>query len=169
MVALKSNPLQSGVIAIQITELTTLPAKAQQQVLSTVKRIEKKTFASGEVSDFAVELKKRNTHILVALVQTGQDVELMGYLLYVRQKRTTWLHKLCVLQDFRRKGIAKDMIQVLEARLRKEACDELLLWVDEENLGARALYASAGFDEVNRILDYYGPGRTGIKLVLRLD
>lgn len=41
------------------------------------------------------------------------------------------------------------------------------LWVDEARIGARKCYSKVGFEEVGQVvMDYYGPGRNGIRMVL---
>ncbi|OCL06591.1 hypothetical protein AOQ84DRAFT_321196 [Glonium stellatum] len=84
-------------------------------------------------------------------------------------KRLALLHKICVAQPHRQQGIAKAAIALLRSRLEKEGCDSIQLWVDEDRSAARALYASCDFKQVDRCLDYYGPGRIGLKMVLRLE
>jgi ribosomal protein S18 acetylase RimI-like enzyme len=56
----------------------------------------------------------------------------------------------------------------VKQRLRDERCQDVHLWVDADREAARRLYLGSGFKERERVDDYYGPGRTGIKMVLDL-
>lgn len=141
----------------------------QQKFLSTIKRIERKSFPSSEVFDFDRELRKKNTSSIIAVRGTGASPEVIAYLVYLRIKRLTMLHKLCVVSDQRQNGIGKGMMQFLKARLERGGCDYIQLWVDEDRKAARALYESCNFKQVDRCPDYYGPTRTGLKMELRLD
>jgi ribosomal-protein-alanine N-acetyltransferase len=58
---------------------------------------------------------------------------------------------LAVLPDFRRQGIARELIRSLTT----EVPGDLFLEVRESNRAARNLYKSMGFQEVNRRLEYY--------------
>ena len=161
----------SQIGGFRIADLRSNPLKDQQKYRAEIKRIEKKNFPSSEAFDFDAELKKRNTNVILTLKLKDVDgsIEVAAYLVYLRMKRLTLLHKICVAQPYRQQGIAKEMITLLRSHLEKEGCDSIQLWVDEDRTAARALYASCNFKQVDRCPDYYGPGRTGLKMVLRLE
>lgn len=138
-------------------------------LLRALKRIERKVFPAGEVFNFELELKKQNTSLICATEAKAGTSEIVGYLVSTRTKRIAFLHKICVQVGHRRKGIAKQMISALEKELTARNCESLYLWVDEARKPARSLYGSRGFQEVDRVDNYYSPGRTGVKMVLQLD
>jgi len=142
-------------------------------LLDQVKRAERKTFPRDEAMDFDMELKKRNTELVVVLTaqESSEDNEytLAGYLVYARLHGIALLHKVCVLEGHQRQGIARSMLSRLKDRLQGQGCERLQLWVDEARKPARALYESLGFKTSDKARDYYGPGRTGIKMVLDLN
>ena len=142
------------------------------KVLPHIRQAEKKCFPRSEVLDFDVELKKRNTELVVALddcrhAEHTKDHLLVGYMLIARTQRTALLHKICVLEEYRHRGIAKAMLLKLKSKLSSRGCDDIQLWVDESREPARALYNGIGFEEVDRVEDYYSPRRAGIKMILR--
>lgn len=138
-------------------------------LLEAVTRMERKTFPSCELLDFIMELRKQNTTLCCMLNSASRHAEVIGYVLYCRLGRTTWLHKICVGHEHRRRGVASTMISALQKDLASKGCETLCLWVDEERHPARSLYTGYGFEEVERVEDYYGPRRTGLKLVLDLN
>ena len=139
-------------------------------VLQEVKHAEKKTFPRSEAFDFDVELKKRNAELIVVLDDTGTSgsFALAAYLVYIHTPKLALLHKLCVLEKYRRQGLARNILDFQRQKLATRGCAKIQLWVDERRLPARALYSGNGFDEVGRVENYYGPGRTALNLVLSL-
>ncbi|KAF1960114.1 acyl-CoA N-acyltransferase [Byssothecium circinans] len=150
---------------ICVQDLASIKPKERVTMIEKVARIEKKAFPPSEAFDFNMELKKRNTNMTLAL-KKGVPI---GYLVYLRQKRLTLLHKICVIEQERGKGVGKCLMHSLRNQLEKAGCDSIHLWVDETRQPARSLYDSCGFQQIDRCLDYYGPGRTGLKMQLSID
>ncbi|KAF2709166.1 acetyltransferas-like protein [Pleomassaria siparia CBS 279.74] len=157
-----SLDLPSGYI---LKDLTSFPPKERQSIVTKVTRIEKKTFPSSELFDFNSELKKKNTSMVLAM-KSDSSGELVGYLVYLRTNRLVLLHKICVIEQEREKGIGKCLVHSLQQHLEKGGCYSIQLWVDEARNPARKLYQSCGFQQIDRCLDYYGAGRTGLKMQL---
>ena len=76
------------------------------------------------------------------------------------------LQRIAVDPDHRRTGVASALLAgAVDAASRTEA-DRMLLEVREDNVGALAFYARAGFVEIDRRPRYYADGATAV--VLRL-
>jgi len=148
--------------------LSSFSAPERQKILQDVKRIEKKVFPHSEAFDFDSELRKKNT-ILVVAVRKCQPLDVVAYLVSQRIRKIAWLHKICVIESERRKGLAKEMIQSLCTELKRGGCQIIHLWVDEARNPARSLYESCNFREIDRYADYYGPGRTALKMELTIN
>lgn len=69
--------------------------------------------------------------------------------------------RLAVLPGARRRGVGRE---VLGALLEHAGERSVLLEVEAGNSAARALYAAAGFTEIDRRPGYYGPGRDALVL-----
>lgn len=153
------------------TQQLDIPKYKVDSLLTQVKRAEKKIFARNEALDFALELKKRNTHIAIVLDYSSLSgvAAVAAYLVYARSQKTVLVRKVCTLEDHRRRGIAKALVKMHLNRLKGQGCHRFQLWVDEANVPARCLYASVGFDETDRVEDYYAPGRNGIMMVFDPD
>ncbi|KAF2467013.1 uncharacterized protein BDR25DRAFT_305825 [Lindgomyces ingoldianus] len=162
-------PLESRGFRLQ--DLTSIPPKERQALVQRVSKIERKSFPSSEAFDFDTELKKKNINLILALKELNgnDDLQLVGYLVYIRMKRLALLHKICVVEHERRKGIGKSLIHSLVLRLKKGGCRSIHLWVDEGRDQARALYKSFEFQQMDRCADYYGPGRTGLRMQLIIE
>ena len=153
-------------------DTTQINRKEAARLLANVKHTEKKTFPAKEVFNFDTELKKHNTHLICAIDSNqdqNRDASPVAYLLYARTGRVALLHKICVVQSHRGKGIGTQMMTWLLAELAKNGCGNVQLWVDESREPARALYVSLGFRQVDYVVDYYSPGRAGLKTNLSLQ
>lgn len=75
-----------------------------------------------------------------------------------------------VLPDYRRRGLARELITTVAARVLADGGKELLLEVDQRNQAAVALYRGIGFAEVARRPGYYRQtdGKRRDALVMRL-
>ena len=148
---------------------------AKDDLIRQVQQAEKKAFAKREAMDFSNELRKRNMDLVIIADDDGTYTpavpRLVAYMVLVHLKagNAVFLHKICVLEDYRRRGIARMILESQAERLKKQGSSKIQLWVDEGNLPARGLYKVLGFEEVSKINDYYNVGRTGIQMHWGLD
>ncbi|KAJ5892268.1 uncharacterized protein N7473_008496 [Penicillium subrubescens] len=155
------------------SDIHSLKRNEALEILAQISRVEKKTFPTNEAFVFGEELwrKKPNTRVLYS-TRVNDDAtrpSLVAYAVYVRQKGIALLHKVCVIEAYRRQGVGQQLMSFIQERLRKEGCQYIQLWVDQAREPARALYRRCGFEEREVIPDYYAPGRTGIRMVLDLE
>ena len=61
------------------------------------------------------------------------------------------LHDFAVLAEYRGQGIARQLLEAVEAKARELGCCKVTLEVDEHNHRARQLYRVAGFGLSDRI------------------
>jgi hypothetical protein len=73
-----------------------------------------------------VELKKKNVGIVLAFREGDAD-HAMAYLVYQRMKRLTWLHKVCIIEQRRQKGVGKCLIQTLHLRTKRGSVQSIQL------------------------------------------
>lgn len=144
-----------------------LPAQERIIAGQKVARLERKIFPANESFDYEVELKKKNIGLILAF-QNDDPETLIGYLVYQRMKRLAWLHKLCVIEPQRKKGIGRSLLCTMQKQMERGGGESILLWVDEHRTPARALYESCGFQQIEVRPDYYAPGRAGLKLELEI-
>ena len=138
--------------------------------MAKIKRTERKVFPRNEALDFETELSKRNVE-LVAVVEiesAASQLKLVAYLVVTRVHNIAFLHKLCVVEEYRRHGIATQLLGFQIEKLRRSNCVKVQLWVDEQRKAARTFYNKVGFTEVDRVVNYYASERAGIKMVLPL-
>ncbi len=70
------------------------------------------------------------------------------------------IQTLAVDPDYRRQGIAGDLLARLLARLDEAGVRRAFLEVAEDNPAGLALYSRAGFSEIGRRRGYYSAGRS---------
>jgi ribosomal protein S18 acetylase RimI-like enzyme len=60
-----------------------------------------------------------------------------------------WVEYLCVAPSFRRKGIARQLLKIIEDRLLKKGCSEVNLLTDTDNATAIEFFQRAGYHTNN--------------------
>ena len=167
---------------ITISDLHSVNRKEEAlAILAQITRIEKKTFPAKEAFQFSDDLwkKKPNTRVIYATSKNapptaaptaaGKDANtIVAYAVYVRQKSTALLHKVCVAEPYRGRGVGRLLMQYVRHRLEREGCQFIQLWVDRDRAPARALYARCGFEDREVVPDYYALGRTGVRMLLAI-
>lgn len=76
---------------------------------------------------------------------------------------------LAVAPEFRRQGIARDLMVDFAATLRDRGATRAFLEVAADNAPAQALYHATGWRESGRRLRYYGPDLDAIVMALTLE
>ncbi len=66
------------------------------------------------------------------------------------------LFKIAVLPDFRRQGIAEEMLKALHEKMKERGARVCFLEVRSRNIPAVSLYEKAGYRRVRVIPRYYG-------------
>ena len=166
------QPPRLDVSSLVFTRLPSKTLPTSDRLLAAVKQAEKRTFPPNEAFDFDAEMKKRTTNVYgVHCRSAGSDgrIELCGYAVYVRSKLATRIHKVCVLEGYRRQGVGRWMMERLLEELVKASAASVDLWVDTSRIPARQLYACCGFHEMDTVRGYYSPTRDAVRMELRLD
>lgn len=147
----------------------------KDDLIHQVQHVEKKTFSRREAMDFNTELQKRNLDLVIIVDDSGVVTpvrpKLVAYLVFVHLKagNAVLLHKVCVSEEYRGRGIARTVLETQAERLKKQGCTRIQLWVDAGNVPARRLYEVLGLEEVSKVNDYYAVGRTGVQMLWRLS
>ena len=133
-----------------IKDFSTLPPKTRSTVADKVAKLERKVFPAIEHFNYDVELKKKNTGLLLVFKEDDTD-KLIAYLVYQRMKRLAWLHKLCVIEQERGRGIGKALIYYLRRQMGKGGCNKIFLWTKVAGMPERCM-SCAAFNSLNAVL-----------------
>ncbi|KAF2127087.1 hypothetical protein P153DRAFT_344382 [Dothidotthia symphoricarpi CBS 119687] len=146
-----------------LTHHPSCPPKLHPTLSKTLTRLEKKIFPQSEAFNYPTELSKKSIGVILAHRPNAPETPI-GYLVYQRQKRVVWLHKLGVVEAERGRGVGGSLVRELVEGMSKGGAERILLWVDEGRGAARALYGACGFEEMEVLEGYYGVGRTAVKM-----
>ena len=106
---------------------------------------------SGYAEFFAGELASPSTLILAA----ERDGQMVGYA-YARLEPRDWnslldscgaLHDIFVVEEARRGGVARALVQAVRERLRAKGAPRLVLHTASKNVSARHFFSALGFRE----------------------
>ena len=75
---------------------------------------------------------------------------------------------LAIHEDFRRRGLARQLITHLCEMARQKDCNVAHLEVRHSNLAARKLYEALGFNTTGERRDYYGPREDALLMSKKL-
>jgi ribosomal protein S18 acetylase RimI-like enzyme len=151
--------------AISICTLSEKLKKSPNDILNAIQSLERRTFPSSECLAIAAETSKRNTQLLYAQSSSG----IVGYLIFIHTPSGLRIHKVCIAEAFRRRGIATGLIERV-CDIAGKAGKDIDLWVNEARIPARECYVKCGFAQVGEtVIDYYGPARNGIRMVWKCE
>lgn len=101
--------------------------------------------------DFLRCLRQRNCIGMVA----EQDDRIAGFMIYELHKSRLHILNFAVGAQFRRSGVATQMVNKLIGKLSTQRRNRILLEVRETNLAAQLFFRSAGFRAVSVLRAFY--------------
>lgn len=123
-----------------------------QEHVSQVAELEKQCF-SDPWSEKSVASELENPLSLWLVALEGDTIA--GYVGSQTVMGETDMMNVAVSPAYRRRGIARELIQALLRELARQGSHRLMLEVRASNAPARALYESLGFAQVGRRPNYY--------------
>lgn len=102
----------------------------------------------------------------VAYLVAELDTEVVGHAVVSTVGDVSELQRIAVVSGRRRTGLGRDLLDAAIAHAREQGARRMLLEVREDNEAAQALYARAGFTELDRRLRYYRDGAAAVVLEL---
>jgi len=120
--------------------------------IAAVSDIEEESFPDPWPRSAFEEIAKNPEHgALVAVI----DDKIIGYGCYLVIANETHLSNLAVKPEFRRKSVAKQILDYIMTVARRKNCEYILLEVRPRNESAIAFYEQAGFKLLYRRPRYY--------------
>jgi ribosomal-protein-alanine N-acetyltransferase len=115
---------------------------------------------------FREAMAEPDWRLLVA--QVGEEI--VGYACYVIIDIESHLTNIAVAESFRRKSVAKQLLEHILRVVREANCQYLLLEVRPSNTGAVAFYRKHGFQHLYRRPRYYrNPVEDALVMVHKFD
>lgn len=138
---------------------------ARLRDLRAVAEIQTLSFRPGLAYRFSVLLTLWALPFVTFLVaRRTASGEVVGCMIGDRARGEVRIMNVAVHPDARRQGIGRLLLNAISERLPG---GDLVLMVEEHNLGAQALYEAEGFTRTGFQRNYYGPSRHGIEMTLR--
>lgn len=88
---------------------------------------------------------------MIALV----DGETAGFVIYEAHKTRYHILDICVAPQFRRRGVATELIDRLVLKLKNTKRCQILAETDDEDLGTHLFFKSAGFRAIRVMKNYF--------------
>jgi ribosomal-protein-alanine N-acetyltransferase len=134
--------------------------------LKSLVEIEKACFAvPWEENLIAADLNGEGNSVY--LKASFKDI-VVGYGVLGQNGRLAHLMNIAVLPEYRRQGVALQIMAAFDVLAGDWLCKRMCLEVRASTTGARTFYASIGFVYSSRIKGYYNDGEDAIMLVARL-
>lgn len=135
--------------------------------LSAIERIEGECFMNEAWSRAMIESDffKRSIY-LVAKLDDGQVV---GYLSMLDLDIEGEILRIAVRKQYRRRGIARALINFIIDNLKTNHYQKLYLEVKSTNIEAIKLYEHMGFEKINIRKNYYAHGEDAYNYVMLLE
>jgi [ribosomal protein S18]-alanine N-acetyltransferase len=95
----------------------------------------------------------------------GEDDQIWGFIIGYANGRTGFIYTLDVHPQHRRKGAGRRLLEALEDELYAGGARKIKLEAAVENPAALELYHKAGYRDAALIENYYGHGKSAIKMV----
>jgi len=92
-------------------------------------------------------------------IKAEKDHNVVGFVVGDRRRKIGWVASIGVHPDARRQGIGKLLLAACEKELRTPI---VRLVLRPSNLGARSLYLTSGYVEVETKRGYYAGGEDGL-------
>ena len=106
----------------------------------------------------------RNTTVLVAEAPRGWGTEIAGFAIMRFEVENAHLSLLAVHPFYRRRRIARDLLERLETSARATGVDEIRLEVRTGNEAALEFYRQLGYRATTRLPGYYGGRESAFRM-----
>jgi len=132
---------------------------AEDEDMQALLMIEETCFGPEKFSPEVIRsfIEREDCFVLIALEEDAAVGSAMCMVSVPRSEGK--VASVAVLPDRRKQGIGVALLQVCEEEFRRRNLNRYTLEVDTTNEAAIALYSSSGYEIVDTIQHFYGPGR----------
>jgi ribosomal protein S18 acetylase RimI-like enzyme len=102
-------------------------------------------------SDQPDEIARKNQRDPDLFLVAEEDDRLDGTIIGGFDGRRGMLYHLAIAPNYRRQGLASQLIEEIEFRLRAKGCRKAYLLVKQDNIIASAFYEKRGWDEMTHV------------------
>lgn len=121
--------------------------------MTEVLMIERMSFdRPWEENDFIRSLRQRNC---IGMVAEGADERVAGFFIYELHKERLHILNFAVHEQYRLKGVGRQMVDKLKSKLSRSTRNRILVEVRESNLDAQLFFKSQGFVCKSTMRNFY--------------
>lgn len=106
---------------------------------------------------------------LLYLGKVGEEIVGSAEIIRCMEEGDLYLEGFYIRKEYRRRGYGRELLDAVKKLLAGEGFTRLLVTLAPENEAGLRLYEGTGFQEVDYLPDYYGPGRHRLLMAARLD
>ena len=123
---------------------------AEEEDVVKIAQMEKEYFSDGW-SESSVKTQVDNKKVIV--LKNGEDI--IGYCIFMMAADEGEILRIATDRKMRKSGAGKKLLMFVIGYMKEQSCSEVYLEVRESNIGAIALYESAGFENIGIRKGYY--------------
>ena len=97
------------------------------------------------------------------------DGKIVGYVLFWVLPGAIDVHNIAVHQDYRRRGIARELLELVTDEARRQSLSRVLLEVRISNTAAQKLYLAMGFLATGIRKRYYSDSEDAVAMTLEIN
>ena len=131
--------------------------------LNIIAHFENEFFNDDAFSLATLETTIKDEHFMGFVAEEGTEV--IGYVFVTYFGDEANLLKIAIDKFYRKKGIAKSLLLKCIEEFKELCISNFFLEVDENNVPARNLYESLGFEKTRTRNNYYKNGDNAIEMV----
>lgn len=129
---------------------------ATEKDIVSLSEIEKVYFSSPWTKEqFLYEIKDNEFSTIVVAEEQGK---IIGFIVYWILFDNAQICNICVIDEYRNRGIASVLFDIAEEDFRKHECFNITLEVRVSNVPAINLYLKRGFSKIGIRKNYYQDG-----------
>jgi ribosomal-protein-alanine N-acetyltransferase len=103
-------------------------------------------------------VEARGAAAVIAEAGSDANVELVGFCVAQLEGEVGYVVTLDVAEEWRRRGVARRLMEEVEARMRAVGALRMELHVSVENAAAIGFYEGMGYARAGRVKGFYGRG-----------
>ena len=137
--------------------MTWMLRRATPDDLDAIMAIENATFTTDAWPRDVMKSDLRSVHTYYLVASDGDAVDGYSGLMAPRASGQADIQTIAVVESARGQGLGRTLMNALLSEARTREADEVFLEVRADNPGARHLYESLGFEQIDVRANYYQP------------
>ena len=118
-----------------------------------LENILKKCGVYSEKYDTRESIRKKMEHDTESVIVAEENGQIIGCVFIIYDPWSSFIYRLGIDPDYRRRGIGNVLMQEAERRLTKRGTNPITIFVHEDNIGALEFYRKRGWKPGQKVID----------------